>query len=108
VAGVVAALAVASAVGDSADNALPSKEFQTAGGRLLTRSGGAQGSYGADSISTNLTAQNTIQSTLHKGEKVVATATAVVSSDGKSLTITAKGTDQSGKGFSNVLVYTKE
>ena len=67
-----------------------------------------QGPYGADSISANLTAPNTIQSTLTKNDKVVATATAVVSSNGKVLTITTKGTDAQGKHFTNVSVYDKQ
>jgi hypothetical protein len=66
------------------------------------------GPHGADSIAANLTAPNTIQSTLKKGAKVVATATAVVSSSGKVLTITTKGTDASGKHFTNVGVYDKQ
>jgi hypothetical protein len=66
------------------------------------------GPYGADSIAANLTAPNTIQSTLKRGGKVVATATTVVSSDGKVLTITTKGTDPSGKHFSNMSVYDKQ
>jgi hypothetical protein len=67
-----------------------------------------QGPYGADSIAANLTAPNTIQSTLTKGGKVVATATTVVSNDRKVLTITTKGTDASGKHFTNVGVYDRQ
>jgi hypothetical protein len=66
------------------------------------------GPYGADSIAANLTAPNTIQSTLKKGDKVVATATSVASGDGKVLTITTKGTDASRKHFTNVSVYDKQ
>jgi hypothetical protein len=66
-----------------------------------------QGPYGADSIAANLTAPNTIQSTLKRDGKVVATATTMVSSDGKVLTITTKGTDVNGKQFTNVGVYDK-
>ena len=66
------------------------------------------GPYGADSIAANLTAPNTIRSTLTKGGKVVATATSVVSSDGKVLTITTEGTDASGKRFTNIGVYDKQ
>lgn len=51
----------------------------------------SQGPYGADSISANLTAPNTIQSTLTKNGKAVATATTVVFGGGKVLTITTKG-----------------
>lgn len=67
-----------------------------------------QGPYGADSISANLTAPNTIQSTLTKNGKVVATATTVVSGGGKVLTITTKGTDAQGKHFTNVGIYDKQ
>ena len=67
-----------------------------------------QGPYGADSIAANLTAPNTIRSTLTKGGKVVATATTVVSSDGSVLTVTTKGTDSSGKHFTNTGVYDKQ
>jgi hypothetical protein len=67
-----------------------------------------QGPYGADTIAANLTAPNTIQSTLQKDGKVIATATSVVSKDGKVLTITAKGVDASGKAFNNVAVYDKQ
>src|SRR6516165_7020279 len=66
------------------------------------------GPYGADSIAANLTAPNTIRSTLTKGGKVVATATSVVSRDGKVLTITTEGTDASGKRFTNIGVYDKQ
>lgn len=67
-----------------------------------------QAPYGADSISANLTTPNTIQSTLTKNGKVVATATTVVSGGGKVLRITTKGTDAQGKHFSNVSVYEKQ
>jgi len=64
-----------------------------------------QGPYGADTIAANLTAPNTIQSTLNKDGKVVATGTSIVSKDGKVLTITTKGVDGSGKPFNSVAVY---
>ena len=67
-----------------------------------------QGPYGADSISANLTAPNTIQSTLTKNGKVVATATTTVSNGGRVLTITTKGTDAQGKHFTTVGVYDKQ
>jgi len=66
------------------------------------------GPYGADSIAANLTAPNTIQCTLTKGGKVVATATTVVSANGRVLTITTKGSDAKGKHFTNVSVYDKQ
>jgi hypothetical protein len=64
--------------------------------------------YGADMIVADLASPNTIQATLKKGNQVVATATAVVSHDGKELTVTTKGTDINGNHFTNVLVYQKE
>jgi hypothetical protein len=67
-----------------------------------------QGPYGADSIAANLTTPNTIQSTLSKGGKVVATAVTIVSNNGRILTITTKGTDTQGKQFTNVSVYDKQ
>ena len=67
-----------------------------------------QGPYGADAIAANLTAPNTIQSTLSKGGKVVATAVSIVSKGGTILTITTKGTDTQGRQFTNVSVYDKQ
>jgi hypothetical protein len=67
-----------------------------------------QGPYDADAIAANLTAPNTIQSTLTRNGKVVATGTSVVSSNGKVLTITTKGVDASGKPFSAFAVYDKQ
>jgi hypothetical protein len=66
------------------------------------------GPYGADAISVNLTSPNTIKSTLTRAGKVVATGTSVVSKDGKTLTIKAKGTDEKGKTSSSVVVYDKQ
>lgn len=67
-----------------------------------------QGPSGADSIATNLSAPNTIQSTLNKDGKVVATWTSVVSKDGKVLTITTKGMNASGNSSNSVAVYDKQ
>jgi hypothetical protein len=66
------------------------------------------GPDGADSIAANLTAPNTIRSTLKKGGKAIVTATLTVSADGKVLTITSKGTQADGREFSNVAVYDKQ
>ena len=66
------------------------------------------GPEGADSIAANLTAPNTIQSTLKKGGKTIVTSTLTVSADGRVLTITSKGTQADGKQFSNVAVYEKQ
>lgn len=67
-----------------------------------------QGPFGASSVAANLTAPNTIQSTLKKGGRVVATVNAVVSNDGKILTITTKGAAASGKNLTDVSVYDKQ
>ncbi len=67
-----------------------------------------QGPYGANSIAANLTAPNTIQSTFSRDNKVVATATSLVSNGGKVLTITTKGTDRNGKPFTSNAVYDKQ
>lgn len=67
-----------------------------------------EGPYGADSIAANLTTPNTIQSTLSKSGKVVATAVSIVSNNGRILTITTKGTDAQGRQFANVSVYDKQ
>lgn len=66
------------------------------------------GPFGADSVAATLTAPNTIQSTLKKDGRVLATANAVVSSDGKVLTITTKGVDPTGKHFIDVSIYDKQ
>ena len=42
-----------------------------------------------------------------KGGKVLATRTRVVSQDGKTLTITSKGTNAQGQAFNEVGVYDK-
>ena len=67
-----------------------------------------QGPYGADSMATNLSTPDTIQATLKKAGKLVATSTSVVSGNGRVLTITTKGSDTGGKQFTNVSVYDKE
>lgn len=91
----------------NADGSAEEFEYTTnLGGKSYPITG--QGPYGADSIAANLTAPNTIQSTLARDGRVVATATTIVSNDGKVLTITTKGTDASGKHFTNVAVYDKK
>jgi hypothetical protein len=44
---------------------------------------------------------------LTKGGQPVASGTSVVSADGKTLTLTSKGTDTSGKTVSSISVYDK-
>jgi hypothetical protein len=66
------------------------------------------GPYGADSITATLPAYNTVSYKLTKGGKAVGSGTSVVSADGKTLTVTSKGTDASGKSVSSVSVYDKQ
>jgi ribosomal protein L21E len=46
--------------------------------------------------------------TIKKGGKVTVTGKIVVSADGKSRTVTTKGTDAQGKKFKNIAVYDKQ
>ena len=50
----------------------------------------------------------TVERTDKKGGKVVQTITRVVSADGKSLTVTIKGTNRQGQAFTNALVMEKQ
>src|SRR5277367_2509666 len=55
------------------------------------------GPYGADSIDVTLGAPNSLSYKVMRHGKVVGTGKSVVSADGKTLTLTSKGTDASGK-----------
>ena len=50
----------------------------------------------------------TVEETRKKGSKVVRTLTRVVSADGKSFTVTVKGTHDQGQATNNVEVYEKQ
>ncbi|MFN2445701.1 MAG: hypothetical protein ABR606_09005 [Vicinamibacterales bacterium] len=50
----------------------------------------------------------TVEFTREKGGKVVQTGTNVVAKDGKSRTVTTKGTNAQGQQISNVAVYEKQ
>lgn len=60
-----------------------------------------------DTISLKRLNATTTQATLKKGGKVVQTTRRVVSKDGKSLTLTTKGTNAKGQAVSNVAVFDK-
>jgi hypothetical protein len=64
--------------------------------------------YGADSVSEQLTSANTLSFSLTKSGKVVGTGSSVVSADGKTLTLTSKGTDEKGKAISSIVQYEKQ
>jgi len=60
-----------------------------------------------DANATTRVDAHTINYSLTKAGKLVVTGTLVVSQDGKTLTITAKGTDASGREYNSVGVYDK-
>ena len=66
------------------------------------------GSATADTVSLKRIDANTTERTDKKGGKVVATFTRKVSSDGKTLTVTHKGTNAQGKPVNNLLVLEKQ
>ena len=65
------------------------------------------GSVDLDTLSLKRIDTFTTESTQKKAGKVVATATRVVSNDGKTLTITTKGTNAKGQAVNNVQVFEK-
>ena len=66
------------------------------------------GNPDADSISMKRINDTTGESTFKKGGKVMAVNTRVLSADGKTLTITTKGTTSDGKPRHDVAVYDKQ
>ena len=66
------------------------------------------GNTAADSIKVTRVDANTVKSTQKKGAKEVTQTTRTVSSDGKTLTTSAKGTGADGKPFTNVEVFDRK
>ena len=66
------------------------------------------GSPMADTVSLKRLDANTIERTDKKGGKVVQTITRKLSSDGKTATVTAKGTDAEGRPVNNVGVFERQ
>lgn len=62
----------------------------------------------ADVIARTRTNANTVTQTSKKGGKVTTSQTSTVSSDGKTRTVTTKGTSASGQQVNNVAVYEKQ
>ena len=62
----------------------------------------------ADTVALKRIDANSFEYTLKKNGKVVSTAPVVVSKDGKTMTITSKGTNASGQSVHNVTVYERE
>ena len=68
----------------------------------------ASSSADVDTVSMKRINATTVERTDKKGGKVVQTITRVVSADGKSLTVTIKGTNRQGQAFTNALVMEKQ
>ena len=66
------------------------------------------GSQNADKVSLKRIDARTMERTDKKGEKVVATSTRVLSEDGKTMTVTVKGTNAQGQAVDNVTVWEKQ
>lgn len=66
------------------------------------------GNPNADMASRKRLNPNTTETTFTKGGKVTSVNTSVVAADGKTMTITAKGTNAQGKPMLNVQVYEKK
>ena len=62
----------------------------------------------ADMVARTRINTRTVQTISKKGGKVVTTQTSVVSSDGKTRTVTTKGVNASGQPVNNVAVYEKQ
>ena len=65
------------------------------------------GSQNADTVALKRIDARTLERTDKKGE-VVATSTRVVSEDGKTMTVTTKGTNAQGQAVNNVMVWEKQ
>ncbi len=61
-----------------------------------------------DTVARTRIDANTVQTVSKKGGKVTTTQTSAVSSDGKTRTVTTKGTNAAGQQVSNVAVYERQ
>jgi hypothetical protein len=66
------------------------------------------GSPNFDTLSLKQVDSNTVHSTQKKGGKVIGETTRSVSKDGKTLTLSSKGTGADGVAYDNTLVYDKK
>ena len=66
------------------------------------------GSQNADMVSIKRIDARSMERTDKKGDKVVATSTRVLSEDGKTMTVTSKGTNAQGQATNNVTVWEKQ
>ena len=66
------------------------------------------GSATVDAIALKRVNAYTAEATLTHARKLIGTARRVISEDGKTMTITFRGTDENGRRVTNVAVYEKE
>jgi hypothetical protein len=66
------------------------------------------GSQNVDTVALKRIEARTLERTDKKGDKVVGTLTRVVSEDGKTMTVTLKGTNAQGQAVNNVIVWEKQ
>ena len=66
------------------------------------------GNPDADTVARTRTGPMSVETIAKKAGKVVSTQTSVVSSDGKTRTVTTKGVNASGQQVNNVAVYEKQ
>jgi hypothetical protein len=66
------------------------------------------GSQNVDTVALKRIDARTLERTDKKGEKVVGTLTRVVSEDGKTMTVTLKGTNAQGQAVNNIIVWEKQ
>jgi hypothetical protein len=66
------------------------------------------GSQNVDTVALKRIDARTLERTDKKGDKVVGTLTRVVSEDGKTMTVTLKGTNAQGQAVNNVTVWEKQ
>ena len=66
------------------------------------------GPFGSDHISLKLVNSHMTEGTLKKGDKLVSTVHTTVSHDGKTATVSGKGTDKDGKPIKQTQVFDKQ
>jgi hypothetical protein len=66
------------------------------------------GSQNVDTVALKRIDARTLEHTDKKGDQVVGTLTRVVSEDGKTMTVTLKGTNAQGQAVNNVTVWEKQ
>lgn len=67
-----------------------------------------KGSSRYDRVTLKLVDERTVEQVFKKGEEAAVTVKRKISPDGKAMTIVAKGKNQDGKPFKNILVYERE